>query len=118
MEMKFNVDKCHVLHLGRNNKRRPYVMHGKQLETSEMEKDIGVLASDSLKPGMRCEKAARTAQGVLTQVLRALSYRDRTVLPKILVQYVRPHLEFAVQAWAPWQRGDIELLENACRRGW
>ena len=22
-EMKFNVDKCHVLHLGRNNKRRP-----------------------------------------------------------------------------------------------
>ena len=115
-EMKFNVDKCHVLHLGRNNKRRPYVMHGKQLETSEMEKDIGVLVSDSLKPGMQCEKAARTAQGVLTQVLRALSYRDRTVLPKIFVQYVRPHLEFAIQAWAPWQRGDIELLESVQKR--
>ena len=36
-ERKFNVDKCHVLHLGRNNKRRPYVMHGKQLETSEIQ---------------------------------------------------------------------------------
>ena len=104
--MKFNVDKCHVLHLGRNNKRRPYVMHGKQLETSEMEKDIGVLVSDSLKPGMQCEKAARTAQGVLTQVLRALSYRDRTVLPKIFVQYVCPHLEFAIQAWAEKEKSE------------
>ena len=28
-----------------------------------------------------------------------------------LVIYVRPHLEFAVQAWSPWQRGEVDLLE-------
>ena len=33
------------------------------------------------------------------------------VLPKIFKQYVRPHVEFAVQAWSPWQAGDIEMLE-------
>ena len=91
-------------------------MNGKQLVTTEMEKDIGVLVCGNLKPGKQCEKAARTAQGVLSQILRALSYRDRTVLPKIYAQYVRPHLEFAIQAWAPWQRGDIELLEDVQRR--
>ena len=115
-EMRFNVEKCKVLHVGKTNKRRPYTMNGRQLETTEMEKDIGVLVCANLKPGRQCEKAARTANGVLTQVLRALSYRDKTVLPKIYAQYVRPHLEFAVQAWAPWQRGDIELLENVQRR--
>ena len=115
-EMKFNVEKCHVLHLGRTNERRIYSMNGTQLITTEMEKDIGVLVCENLKPSKQCEKAARTAQGVLTQVLRTLSYRDRTVLPKIYVQYVRPHLEFAIQAWAPWQQGDINLIEDVQRR--
>jgi hypothetical protein len=31
-------------------------------------------------------------------------------------QYVRPYLEFAVQAWSPWQQGDVELLEKVQRR--
>ena len=73
----------------------------KQLVTTEMEKDIGVLVWENLKPSKQYDKAARTAQGVLRQALRALSYRDQTVLPKIYAQYVRPHLEFAIQAWAP-----------------
>ena len=27
------------------------------------------------------------------------------------MQYVRPHLEFTVQEWSPWQRGEVDLLE-------
>ena len=29
---------------------------------------------------------------------------------------MRPHLEFAVQAWAPWQRGEIDLLESVQKK--
>ena len=93
-----------------------YSMHGKQLVTTKMVKDIGVLVCRNLKPGKQCAKAARTAHGVLTQVLRALRCRDRTVLPMIFAQYVRPHLPFAIQAWAPWQQGDINLIEDVQRR--
>ena len=35
-----------------------------------------------------------------------------SILPKLFVQYVRPHLDFAVQARRPWQRGDIDRLEK------
>ena len=37
---------------------------------------------------------------------------DKTVLPRLFVQYVRPHLDLAVQAWRPWQRVDIDGLEK------
>ena len=47
--MKFNVEKCHVLHLGRTNERRIYSMNGTQLITTEMEKDIGVLVCEKSK---------------------------------------------------------------------
>ena len=114
--MRFNVGKCHVLHLGRTNPGTAYTMNGDLLEETEVEKDIGVLISRNLKPGKQCEKAARTASAVLTQVLRAFTYRDRTVLPRIYAQYIRPHLEFAVQAWAPWKRVDIDRLENVQKR--
>jgi hypothetical protein len=57
------------------------------------------------------KKAARTAQTVLFQISRAFHYRDRHVFIRLYVQYVRPHLEFAVPAWSPWLEADKEVLE-------
>jgi hypothetical protein len=31
-------------------------------------------------------------------------------------QYVRPHLEFAVQAWAPYSAADVEALEKVQKK--
>jgi hypothetical protein len=31
-------------------------------------------------------------------------------------QYVRPHLEFAIQAWSPWTQQDKETLEKVQRK--
>ena len=92
--MRFNTDKCHVLHIGRTNGRWDYT-----LAKVESERDIGVLVSTNLKTSEQCYKAANIATAVLGQILRAFSYQDKTVLPKLFVQYVRPHRDFAVQAW-------------------
>ena len=42
-QMDFNVDKCHIMHIGPKNKEFQYTMGGEELKSSEFEKDIGVL---------------------------------------------------------------------------
>jgi hypothetical protein len=114
--MQFNVSKCKVMHFGHNNVQQKYWMNGQELTVTEEEVDIGVKVTKNLKPAGQCQKAARTAQTVLGQLSRAFSYRDRHVFMRLYAQYVRPHLEFAVQAWSPWTEADKECLEKVQKR--
>jgi hypothetical protein len=66
---------------------------------TEVERDIGVNVVKGLKQASQCQKAARTAQGVLSQISRAFHYRDRNIFLRLYIQYVRPQLEFASPAW-------------------
>ena len=109
--MEFNVQKCKIMHLGHNNKKLEYTMGEVRLDSTVEEKDLGILVSAKLKPGAHCAKAARTARAVLGQITRAFHFRDKYVFIQLYKQYVRPHLEFSVQAWSPWQQGDIDTLE-------
>ena len=114
--MAFNVAKCHVMHLGQHNPRNKYLMDGITLGTTECERDIGVLVTSNLKPTQQGKKAAQTASTVLAQITRSFHFRDRHVFLNLYQQYVRPHLEFAVAAWSPWNQADIEDLERVQKR--
>jgi hypothetical protein len=111
--MEFNIKKCKVMHLGHNNTEQAYFMEGQLLE---VERDIGVNVVKGLKQASQCQKAARTAQWVLSQISRAFHYRDRNVFLQLYIQYVRPHLKFASPAWSPWLEADKEVLEKVQKR--
>ena len=110
--MQFNIDKCKIMHVGRNNPQHEYSMGGKILKTVDEEKDIGVTIHNSLKPSRHCKKIADTANAVLGQLTRNFHYRDRHIFKKLYIQYVRPHLEFASPAWSPWNESDKALIEK------
>ena len=63
--MEFNVTKCHVMHVGRNNPEHEYMMGGNQLGKTTEERDIGVAITCNLKPRQQWRKAAQTASAVL-----------------------------------------------------
>ena len=114
--MRFNVKKCKVMHFGAKNPLHKYTMLGQELEVTQEEVDIGVKISNNLKVSEQCRKAAKTAQGVLSQICRTFHYRDRSTYVSMYKMYVRPHLEFAATVWSPWQEGDRDCLEKVQKR--
>jgi len=105
--MKFSKGKCRVLHLGRNN-----LMHQYRLESSSVERDLGVLVDDRLTMSQQCALAAKKANGILGCIRRSVASRSRDVLLPLYTALVRPHLEH----WAPHFKKDEELLERVQRR--
>jgi hypothetical protein len=73
---------------------------------------VQISDTGNLKPTEQCRKAAMTANAVLNQIQRAFHYRDRHTNVRLYAQYVRPHLEIAGPAWAPWAASDIACLEK------
>jgi hypothetical protein len=104
--MAFNVQKCHVMHVGRNNPRAEYTMNDIKLAATEMERDVGVVVSSDLKQAEQCKKAAQTAGAVLGQIHHAFHYRQ-VHLPEPVQTICQASPGICRPAWAPWNRGDI-----------
>jgi len=63
--MKFNKGKCGILHLGRNNPMHQYRRGADLLESSSVERDLGVLVDDRLTMSQQCALVAKKGSGIL-----------------------------------------------------
>ena len=115
-QMEFNVDKCKVMHLGRDNIKYKYIMDGKELTTTDLEKDLGINLTKNLKTSYQCLQAYNKASQMLGLLGRTIKSRNPDILIKIYKGIVRPHLEFCSPVWAPHYRKDKELLEKVQHR--
>ena len=115
-QMDFNLTKCKILQLGNGNREFNYEMEGQWIDVEEYEKDLGVIIDSSLKFSKQCVEARNRANRVLGFIKRNVSYKSKEVILKLYNSYVRPHLEYCIQAWSPHYRQDISLLEAVQRR--
>jgi len=120
--MKFNVSKCKHMRISKNsdNPKPEYFMidsNGPQrLDNINREKDLGVFVSDDMKVETQCTEAANKANRALGLVTRTFKYHNPRSFTNLYKSYVRPHLEFAVQAWSPYLKKDKRTLEKVQRR--
>ena len=78
-QMEFNVDKWHIMHIRPNKKEFSYKMGGQDLQSTDFEKDIGVI--------------------VISRV--GVSYRDKDTFLRLFRTYARQHLDYCAPAWSP-----------------
>ena len=64
----------------------------------------------------QCIEAANKANRALGLVNRTFKYHNPRSFTNLYKSYVRPHLEFAIQAWSPHLKKDIRTLEKVHRR--
>ena len=108
-QMLFNFGKCKCLHIGPGNASMNYEMGGTILNITVKEKDLGVTMNDNMKVSEQCRIAASKGNQVLGMIRRHITYKEKSLI-------VRPHLEYCIQAWSPYLRKDIDMLEKIQRR--
>ncbi|CAJ0929159.1 unnamed protein product [Ranitomeya imitator] len=64
-QMRFNNDKCKVIHMGRRNQYHHYTLNGKPLGKSDREKDLGILVNDKLTWSSQCQAAAAKTNRIM-----------------------------------------------------
>ena len=115
-QMLFNFGKCKYLHIGPGNTSMTYEMGGTILSTTVKEKDLGVTMNANMKVSEQCRIAASKGNQVLGMIRRNISYKDKSLIVLLYKAIVRSHLEYCIQAWSPYLRKDIDMLEKIQRR--
>jgi len=89
-QMPFNVSKCQVMHLGKDNQEFEYFMGSHKLEVVKEGRDLGVQFVDNLKPFRQCQSAYSKACRVFGMKGRTISYKDADLLVRLYKSLVRP----------------------------
>ena len=113
-DMLFNFAKCKCLHIGPGNTSMNYEMGGTILSTAE--KDLGATMNANMKVSEQCRIAASKGNQVLGMICRNITYKAKSLIVPLYKAIIRSHLEYCIQAWSPYLRKDIDMLEKIQRR--
>ena len=133
MQMKFNLSKCHSLHLGHNNPRNTYYIPQEtdrvntknstsytynihQLEKVQAEKDLGVIVDEDLNFYKHIEDKVSKANRMIGIVRQTFKFMNKTIFKTVYKTLIRPHLEYACVIWSPHTKKYSNMIERVQRR--
>ena len=115
-KMEFNVSKCKIMHLGYNNPKNDYNMNNTNLEETELEKDLGVLIDCRLEFDKHIKSIVGKANRMLGLIKFSFTCMNKSMFLHLYKGLVRPLLEYCVQAWSPYKKKHIDLIEGVQKR--
>ena len=113
--LKFNSDKCKTMHIGKSNPKHTYHMNGHQLQSTDLEKDLGVHVDTDLSFNSHITKTVSKARSISGLLIRTLTYKSKTIMVPLFKALVRPITEYGNPVWCPHKRGEINLIEDVQR---
>ena len=116
-KMPVNSSKCSVLHIGNMTPLHPYTLGGNLLSATEVERDLEILVSSSLKSTDDTRRKVAGATRIMCAIRRAFSGFPAAIFRTLFCSHVRPILEYGQPATFPLSKGETDLLEKVQRRG-
>jgi len=121
--MVFHPDKCKVMDICKKRKDRPKLTMEKPnstgrhtLEYTEVERDLGIMISQSLNMEHQVMNAVTKASTALSILRKTFKFWTPSTFRNLYTAFVRPHLEYAAPAWSPYRKKDILALERVQKR--
>ena len=116
----FNVSKCKVMHVGKNNPGREYVMkidqNEQKITACAEEKDLGILFDEYLNFDKHIQKVINKANQMLGIIKRTFTRLDKETFLLLYKSLVRPHLEYGNIVWYPYLIRQSRSIEKVQRR--
>jgi len=113
--LRFNPPKCKVMHIGHQISSAYTITQDNtvwKIQEVQEEKDLGIVTTADLKVSKQCMEASARANRVLGMVRRQFRRLDKEGFLIIYKGFIRPHLKYAIQAWSPYLKGDVDQLER------
>lgn len=117
-EMEFNMDKSHVMEMGRSENRPVGVYKmGEEVEIRKVnkEKDLGVIMQGDSQPESHINKIFGETNNLIRNIGLAFNYMDEEMMKKLISTIIRPRLEYAGVVWSPHKKKHIKKLERLQR---
>jgi hypothetical protein len=119
-KLRFNADKCKVLHFGKDNIHFNYTMRDGDRRTfikqDTEECDLGVTFETNLKFEKQTRKCASKGNRMVGLIRHSFDHMDKDMFITLYKSLVRPLMEYATPVWSPHLKKDIRLLEQVQRR--
>ena len=133
MQMSYNVDKCHTLHLGSKNPQHTYFLPKMTniirssshisytftlhpLKNVKEEKDLGVIVDEDLNFKNHISSKISKANSMIFLIKTCFKYLDTDMFKTLYKTLIRPHLEYASPVWSPVFKYEIQRIEGVQRR--
>ena len=117
--LRFNSNKCKILHIGDNNPKYDYVMNENgelvDLKSTDCEKDLGIYVDYKLKFDQHINATIRKAKNIAFLIIRNIHFKSPRIMVPLFKALVRPILEYGNAVWCPYTIKDINAIEEVQR---
>ncbi|KAH9592422.1 hypothetical protein MS3_00004352 [Schistosoma haematobium] len=110
-QLPINTSECVVMHIGHQG-TDTYTINNTELPVVQTHNDLGVIVSQDLKTTAHCRAIATKGFRTLWSIRRVFSHVDAKTFLTLYTVFVRPKLEYCIQAASPCLKKDSELLEK------
>ena len=115
-QLPFNAKKCKVMHVGSKTPNQEYKLNDMFLDTSDHEKDLGVIIDDKLQFRTQAAAAIKKANQTSGIIKKLYTSLDAVTIATLYKAMVRSHLKYGNAIWGPFSQGDKKSVESVQRK--